>query len=459
MGNSNGALFKYIDLEKKYSLYQGGFIWDYIDQALYHDGKLCYGGDFGERPSDYDFCGNGIVFADRTNTPKMQEVKYCYQYVDFRIDENDIHISNNYLFTDLNEYQLQMDMLCNVVQTKTMTVDCKPLSSVVVENPFKINDQDQECAVTVYLKKNHEIYAQQQYIYEVKNKTHNIHTTKHVDIVEDYLNVGVVGKDFNVIFSKQKGLVSYRYHQQEYIRVPVRPNFFRAATNNDVENKYGYRYGKWLTASLYAKCEFVGVSKGDCSCKVEYAYDLPNLQDEKVHLVYEVYGDGKIIVDMSYQPVVSEIEMPVFGLIFQLYKDMEEVNYYGFGPEENYIDRNKGALLGKYTYQVTDNLTPYLYPQECGNRTHVRELSVACENTKLKIKGEDFEFSALHYTPYELENARHKDELPNVYQTVLCINEKQMGVAGDDTWGAKTHDEFLLDKEKHHLRFSFKGKL
>ena len=133
--------------------------------------------------------------------------------------------------------------------------------------------------------------------------------------------------------------------------------------------------------------------------------------------------------------------------------------YYGFGPEENYIDRNKGALLGKYTYQVTDNLTPYLYPQECGNRTHVRELSVAGENTKLKIKGEDFEFSALHYTPYELENARHKDELPNVYQTVLCINEKQMGIAGDDTWGAKTHDEFLLDKEKHHLRFSFKGKL
>ena len=104
-------------------------------------------------------------------------------------------------------------------------------------------------------------------------------------------------------------------------------------------------------------------------------------------------------------------------------------------------------------------MTPYLYPQECGNRTHVRELSIAGENTKLKIKGEDFEFSALHYTPYELENVRHKDELPNVYQTVLCINEKQMGIAGDDTWGAKTHDEFLLDKEKHHLRFSFKGKL
>lgn len=170
--------------------------------------------------------------------------------------------------------------------------------------------------------------------------------------------------------------------------------------------------------------EFVSVSKGDCSCNIEYAYDLPNLQDEKVHLVYEVYGDGKIIVDMSYQPVAFEIEMPVFGLIFQLYKDMEEVNYYGFGQKKTILIETR-ALLGKYAYQVTDNLTPYLYPQECGNRTHVRELSVASENTKLAVKGEDFEFSALHYTPYELENARHKDELPNVYQTVLCINENK----------------------------------
>ena len=129
------------------------------------------------------------------------------------------------------------------------------------------------------------------------------------------------------------------------------------------------------------------------------------------------------------------------------------------GPDENYIDRCEGAKLGIYESTPKANLSKYLVPQECGNRTHVRKLSIIGENKKLEVEGKDFEFTALHCTPYELENARHHDELPEAYQTVLCINEKQMGVAGDDTWGAKTHDEFLLDKEKHHLRFSFKGKL
>ena len=457
MGNSNGALFKYIDLEKKYPLYQGGFIWDYIDQALYHDGKLCYGGDFKERPSDYDFCGNGLVFANRKNTPKMQEVKYCYQYVDFTINEQEIKLDNRYLFTDLNEYTLQIDLLCDgyVIKSQNVIIACAPQNTTTIKNPFVVED-DKEYALNIYLKKDNQVYAYEQYIYNYEPQTAK-KSSLPVKVVEDYLNVGVVGKDFNVIFSKQKGLVSYRYHQEEYIRVPVKPNFFRASTNNDVENKYGYRYGEWLTASLYAKCQFVRVVKEETSCKIEYTYDLPRLGDELLYLTYTVYGDGKVEVDMSYQPLASNIEMPAFGLLFQLYKDMEHVSYYGFGPEENYIDRNKGAMLGRYDYNVTDNCTPYLYPQECGNRTHVKEVLIHGENKVLLLEGDDFEMSALHYTPYELENARHHDELPEAYQTVLCINEKQMGVAGDDTWGAKTHEEFLLDKNKHHLHFVFKG--
>ena len=457
MGNSNGALFKYIDLEKKYPLYQGGFIWDYIDQALYHDGKLCYGGDFKERPSDYDFCGNGLVFANRKNTPKMQEVKYCYQYVDFTINEQEIKLDNRYLFTDLNEYTLQIDLLCDgyVIKSQNVIVECTPQHTTTIKNPFVIED-NKEYALNIYLKKDNQVYAYEQYIYNYEPQTVK-NSSLPVKVIEDYLNVGVVGKDFNVIFSKQKGLVSYRYHQEEYIRVPVKPNFFRASTNNDVENKYGYRYGEWLTASLYAKCQFVRAVKEETSCKIEYTYDLPHLGDELLYLTYTVYGDGKVEVDMSYQPLASNIEMPAFGLLFQLYKDMERVSYYGFGPEENYIDRNKGAMLGRYDYNVTDNCTSYLYPQECGNRTHVKEVLIHGENKVLLLEGDDFEMSALHYTPYELENARHHDELPEAYQTVLCINEKQMGVAGDDTWGAKTHEEFLLDKNKHHLHFAFKG--
>ena len=459
MGNSNGALYQYIELEKKYHLYQGGFIWDYIDQALYQDGKLCYGGDFEDRPSDYDFCGNGLVFADRTNTPKMQEVKHCYQYVDFTIDNEHVTFDNRYLFTNLNEFVCEAQLLCegHVIKTKTMTVDCEPLSQVTMEQPFKIYGHNYEYTVIISLKDKDHIVASEQCIFKDDVKK-EVHQQLPVTITEDFLNIGVVGKDFQVIFSKQKGLVSYQYHQKEYIRVPVKPHFFRAATNNDVENLYGHRYGEWLLASLYPKCEFVSVKKNDMSCIIEYAYTLPTLKGDQVHMIYEVYGDGEIVIDMSYQPVENEIEMPTFGLMFQFYKDMDHVSYYGYGPEENYIDRCKGSFLGRYEYDVKDNVTPYLYPQECGNRIEVRECVIEGLKRKLLIKGDCFEFSALPYTPFELENARHHDELPNAYQTVVCVHEKQMGVAGDNTWGARTHDEFLLSRhEKHHLRLSLKG--
>ena len=204
--------------------------------------------------------------------------------------------------------------------------------------------------------------------------------------------------------------------------------------------------------------EFVKVEKEDTYCKVYYEYKLPTLGNEKVKLVYTITGDGTMDVCMDYQPSTNNIEMPAFGMIFFLYPEYDTVHYLGLGPEENYIDRNKGALFGKYTYKVKDNVTPYLYPQECGNRTGVQSIVVSSNEHRMIFKAEDVEFSALPYTPFELENARHMDELPNVYQTVLCLYSKQMGVGGDDTWGARTLDEFLLSNKEHqHLHFTMKG--
>lgn len=265
-------------------------------------------------------------------------------------------------------------------------------------------------------------------------------------------------KGGNVIFSKSKGLVSYKVHSHEFIRMPVRPNFFRAATNNDVENGYGYRYGQWLQNSLYAKCKYINTVKEENRCIVSYEYALPSMEDHPLHMNYEVYGDGEIVVDMYLDAFENHIEMPAFGILLQTYADLDEVSYYGNGPEENYIDRKKGAVLGRYTYNVKENLTPYLYPQECGNRTDIRELCVHSKKNALLIAGNMFECSVLPYSPFVLENAKHQWELPQAYETVLSINEKQMGIAGDNTWGARTHDEFLLTKEKHHLRISIKGK-
>ena len=456
MGNSNGALYKYTDLEKKYSQYQGGFIWDYVDQAILHDGKLYYGGDFHERPSDYDFCGNGIMFADRTPTPKLQEVKYCYQFIDTEINAKEITITNRYLITNLNEFDTFMTLYADgkEVKKEIYHLCCDANESITIENPFVVDAKHEYSIVVTFEKDGHE-YAHEQYVYPYQREEHHVWTP--LSINEDYLNVGVSFEDGNVIFSKSKGLVSYKVHSHEFIRMPVRPNFFRAATNNDVENGYGYRYGQWLQNSLYAKCKYINTVKEENRCIVSYEYALPSMEDHPLHMNYEVYGDGEIVVDMYLDAFENHIEMPAFGILLQTYADLDEVSYYGNGPEENYIDRKKGAVLGRYTYNVKENLTPYLYPQECGNRTDIRELSVHSKKHALLIAGNMFECSVLPYSPFVLENAKHQWELPQTYETVLSINEKQMGIAGDNTWGARTHDEFLLTKEKHQLRISIKG--
>jgi beta-galactosidase len=457
MGNSNGALYKYTNLEKKYDNYQGGFIWDYVDQALLNDGKLYYGGDYRERPSDYDFCGNGIMFADRTPTPKLQEVKYCYQFIDTTINENNISIQNNYLFTNLNEFDVELSLYKNgyLLDTREMNLDCEPGKSITIENPFYI-DNTGEFSVLIFFKKDNQEYAHEQYVYSYVPEEK--HSNQEITINEDYLNIGVAGKNFNVIFSKQKGLVSYKVNSYEFIRQPLRPNFFRASTNNDVENGYGFRYGQWLINSLYANCKYKSCNKSDYQLTIYYDYELPSYPNNLLHIKYEVYGDGEIVIDMKLDSLGNHIEMPEFGILLQTYQELDTVNYYGNGPEENYVDRNKGSVLGRYKYDVDDNLTTYLYPQECGNRTDTRECFIASKNHSLTITGKPYEFSVLRYTPSELENAKHQWELPKKYQTVISINEKQMGVAGDNTWGARTHEEFVLDKKEHFLKVSIKGK-
>ena len=153
------------------------------------------------------------------------------------------------------------------------------------------------------------------------------------------------------------------------------------------------------------------------------------------------------------------IEPPEFAMMLTLPKDYGHVEYFGYGPEENYCDRNMGAKTGIYDYEVIDNVTPYLVVQECGNRTGVYWAKVMDDKGRgLCFKADEMEFNALPYTPMELENAMHIDELPDPYQTVIRASYGQMGIAGDNTWGARTHEEFLLPKgEKLIFHFSFKG--
>ena len=195
------------------------------------------------------------------------------------------------------------------------------------------------------------------------------------------------------------------------------------------------------------------------SVSITFRYTLPTTPAAKCGVTYTVYPCGTVEVCLNYDPVEGLSPMPEFGMLLKLDADYDQVRWYGLGPDENYVDRCAGARLGIWRRSVRENVARYLVPQECGNRTGVRWADVTdFRGRGLRFQGDGMEFSALPYTPHELENAAHAYELPPVHYTVVRCALKQMGVGGDDSWGARTHDEYLIDNTKRlEFRFSFKG--
>ena len=471
MGNSNGNMHKYTELENKYPMYQGGFIWDYIDQAImtkdrYGKEFLAYGGDFGDQPTDFHFCGNGIVFADRTPTPKIQEVKQLFS--DFKLYPNDngVLIKNESLFTNCSEFDLKYIIKRDgkeIYSNKT-TVNVEPLTEkqidlclpkytemgeYILEVSFVLKNE------TIWGEKNHEICFGQ-YVYEIQGET-ELAKDKKIFIENSDINLGVKGKNFHIIFSKNYGfMVSVKYNDKQFLKFPPMPNFWRAQTDNDRGNKMPQRYGQWKIASLYPKYMNFEVIEEIDRATIVYTYDLCTTPQAFCRVAYTVDSHGKIIVKMSYDGVEGLSEMPAFGMGIKIPAEYENVKWYGNGPDENHSDRKHGARLGIFENKVKDNMTQYLMPQECGNKTDVRWFSISDnQGMGLKISAKTpFEFSALPHTSHEIENANHHFELPNIHNTVLTINKTQMGVGGDDSWAAPVHDEYLIPSDKK-IEFEF----
>ncbi len=487
MGNSNGAMHKYTELAYEEELYQGGFIWDFIDQALvgrnrFGSEALTYGGDWDDRPTDGIFCGNGIVFADGRETPKLQEVKYNYQNIVVRPDAEKMEVINRHMFTSTSAFRCVavlakdgQEIACREVET-----DVPPLSSAVYPLPFGKQDQPGEYTVTVSfrLRKDeawaiagHEI-AFGQGVWKVEEKQHACRRLSgELFCMSSPWNITVRGDNFSVQFSRLTGaLTSYRFGGTEYLKTPLMPNFWRAPTNNDLGNRMPQRYGQWKIASLYGMAGYdpdngkknaaVRPEKqADGSVSFTMIYDLPTTPAASCTVTYRICPCGKVDVRMEYDPVKELGDMPEFGMITKLDADYGRVRFYGLGPAENYTDRREGARLGIWEYNAAENLTPYLMPQECGNRTGVRWAEITdAKGQGLKIWLKGGEFSALPWTPHEIENAAHGYELPPACYTVLKMSARQMGIAGDDSWGARTHPEYLLDVSgKLTFEFSFKG--
>lgn len=473
MGNSNGAMYKYIELEEKYPMYQGGFIWDFIDQGLmtkdiYGKDYLAFGGDFGDRPTDYNFCMNGIIYADRKESPKMQEVKFNYQNIKIDVNFNSVKIKNDNLFINLDQYDIIWEYLRegNVIEYGKLNIYLEAGNEIEIKLPIskKSNLGNYTIDVKAVLK-NDTLWAQKGYevafgqdYYEILDN--NEEYDGKIIINDCDVNFGVRGENFEVIYSKNYGgLISYKFNGREYINEIPKPNFWHAPTDNDRGNSMAFRCATWKIASLYAKAIDIKISYDEYKASITYTYALPTTPESKCNVTYTTLGDGSVKVKMDYKGVEGLPNMLDFGMMVKIPCVYDNLTWFGRGIEENYSDRNKGARLGVHKNKVIDNLSKYVIPQECGNKTDLKWAKVT-DNTGngLMIAGNNFEFSALPYTPHELENAYHHYELPPVYHTVIRVSLKNIGVGGDDSWGAMPHDEYLIPSNKDmSLEFTIKG--
>ena len=489
MGNSCGAMHKYTDLTDTEPKYQGGFIWDYIDQSIYKKDRYgkefqAYGGDFEERPTDYNFSGNGIAYGgNRDASPKMQEVKFNYQNITAEVSADSVKVINKNLFvnTDIFDCKVTVAKDGKVIRKASLATAVAPLSEETYALPLAKEEKPGEYAVTVsfHLKEDkvwaeagHEV-AFGQYIYKVEAPKKAC--PEGVEVIRSTHNIGVRGTHFEVLFSVLNGgLVSYKYAGKEMIEAIPKPNFWRAPTDNDCGNLMGMRYGQWKIASMYLSHKdfrkgpygpgnVPEVEVNEKTVKVTYTYLMPTTPTSECKLSYEVFGDGRVKTTLTYDPVKELGDMPEFGVIFKFNADYDRVEWYGLGETETYSDRKKGAKLGIYANKVADNMARYMVPQECGAKEEVRWAKI----TDRKGRGMLFEmdehngpmmFSALPYTPHEMENAMHPYELPEVHYTVVRAAKGQMGIGGDDSWGARTHEEYLLKTDKKmEFSFVFKG--
>ncbi len=483
MGNSCGAMQKYTDLAEEDPLYQGGFIWDYIDQALtqkdrYGEAFEAYGGDFGDRPNDGNFCGNGIVYArDRRPSPKMQAVKFYYQDIRVTPSEEEVRVKNLSLFTDTGEYACFALLHRNgrLMRKVRMDVSVLPGCESVFSLPFPRQREAGEYTVTVSfcLKEDkpwagagHEV-AFGQYVYGHWEKPSACGgSDQALRIIHGKNNLGVRGESFEALFGSLSGLDSYLYGGKERIQTAPRPDFWRALTDNDRGMFAGMRYGQWKLASLYADVRDPAdplrpayeIKEGKSAAEITYRYHLMTVPEASCTLRYTAYADGTVRVCLHYEPAEGLAPMPLFGVTMKMDADYNQIQWYGLGPEETYCDREGGAKLGIYKSTVKESMADYLVPQECGNRTGVRWAKVTDERGRGLLFFCDqpggMEFSALPYTAHELENAAHPYELPRVHNTVVRAALCQNGVGGDDSWGALPHEEYRI-KADAPMEFSF----
>lgn len=499
MGNSTGNFDEYTHLTETEPLYQGGFIWDYVDQAIMtkdpHGNEYPgYGGDFADRPNDADFSGNGIMFSDRTPSPKLPQVKHDYQNFKIQADHDRVVIKNLSLFEGTEDYRIYAILHKNgeAVRTDELFVRVSPGTEAIYLLPYDAKAESEKnldgeylITVSMRLKKDRRyadagyevafgqsqgygryqdsrMFALAERMNAVKQKGKESGSgfskaepfgTDGFGVADCVYNVGVIGDGFHYMFEKGKNaFYSMKVHGKELLYRKLQPNFWRAPVQNDYGNGMPWRLGQWKLISEALTAQFQGVFRDEKSgiVRIVYDYRVPFHQEKICSVTYQVNGAGLIKVIMETEGYQGLPELPEFGMLCALPVQYDQLYWYGRGPEESYWDRKTGSRIGCYRNLVKDNAAPYILPQETGNHADVRMAEITDQNgfgLHILSGEEPLNVSALPYMPQELEQARHHFELPGAYETVVRISSRQMGVGGDDSWGAKVHPQYTIPAE------------
>ena len=485
MGNSTGNLQDYWDVIESHDQLQGGSIWDWVDQGFRKktsDGReyWAYGGDFGEDQTDGNFCINGLVLPDRTITPKTLEVKKVYQNISVKpvnLLKGEVKIFNKYFFTNLNEFEMTWQLyeddkvIQNGVDDK---ISVEPRKEIVVKLPIKkfntkagseyfLNFGFRLKNKKIWAPKDYELAAEQFQI-PIKKESVTLDAKKlnELKVDEKPENILVKGKDFDIVFDKKKGMMSsYIYKGVKLIESGPEPNFWRAPTDNDFGNGMEKRCAVWRYAGDTRKIKNVAIEQSKIKNMIKIKAEfLLNEVDGRYISTYSVYGDGSIEIENDFNPLKKDLpEIPRIGMKMKMPKDFSNVEWFGRGPQENYIDRFTAAFVGRYKSTVEEMFTKYVSPQENGTRTDIRWIAVSNQNgIGIMAIGEPLlSASTLYYTDEALtqksRGTMHPTDLIANNFVNINLDYKQMGVGGDNSWGAYPHDQYRIFPKEYSYRF------
>lgn len=477
-GNSLGNLQDYWDVYERYPMLLGGFIWEWVDQTPYKtnpDGKrsFAYGGDFGDMPNDGRFCVKGLVSADRVPHPQYWEAKKVFQYVKVTAEDaaaGRIRVRNKYFFTSLDAFDAGWVLEENgksIGGGKLEGVAAKPGEEQSLSVPwgeprwqagaeYFLTVRFQLRTNTVWAEAGHVVAWDQIAIPAPRADAPAVAgTVKLSQRGGDWL---ASGKETAIRVDGHSGwLNSFAVGGKEYLVAPMRPNFWRVPTDNDLGWKVPEKMGVWKEAAAKAKLQSLKASATGEAATITAAFTLP-VPSASGCLTYSLRGDGTLGVELNLELTNGLLELPRIGVQFAVPKSCAEIRWFGRGPQENYWDRKTGAAVGLYQARVTDWITHYVRPQENAERTDVRWVEFGSTNGwgfRVAAGQPLLTVSAWPYAMKDLETTTHDHLLPIRDFVTVNLDGWQMGVGGDSSWGLPVHSEYrLLARGKHSFSFA-----